>query len=239
MPIRGILFDKDGTLLDHDASWAAPTIAMAELAAEGDAELAARMLAHGGFDPVTRRFKSGTPLAAGTPPEIAAAFEAVLGRRGRPDLVAAIDALFSAASGQSTLLPGVRQALLALRPRLDRLGLATSDSLAGLERSLAPHAILELFDFRAGWDSGFGRKPDPGMVEAFCRDSGLRPAEVCVVGDNPHDTKMGRAAGAGLVIGVLSGTSAAADLEDSADLILASVAEMPASAAFVAHLAAE
>ncbi len=39
---------------------------------------------------------------------------------------------------------------------------------------------------------------------------------------------MGRAAHAGLVIGVLSGTSGREDLEDFADLILDSVNDLPA-----------
>jgi phosphoglycolate phosphatase len=44
-----------------------------------------------------------------------------------------------------------------------------------------------------------------------------------VVGDNVDDLRMGRAAGVGLVIGVLSGVSAASMLTPPADLLLPSV----------------
>ena len=47
---------------------------------------------------------------------------------------------------------------------------------------------------------------------------------IAVVGDSPADLAMGRAAGAGLLVGVLSGVGTAADLEPLADLMLPSVA---------------
>jgi phosphoglycolate phosphatase len=46
------------------------------------------------------------------------------------------------------------------------------------------------------------------------------------VGDTPADLAMGRAAGVGMVVGVLSGLGGRADLEPYADLIVGSVAEL-------------
>ena len=48
-----------------------------------------------------------------------------------------------------------------------------------------------------------------------------------MVGDAVHDLAMGRAAGVGLVVGVLGGASAREDLAGTADLILAGIAELP------------
>jgi phosphoglycolate phosphatase len=64
------------------------------------------------------------------------------------------------------------------------------------------------------------------MVLGFCHAVGLARDEVAVVGDAVHDLAMGRAAGVGLTVGVLSGTSQRADLEGYADLILGSVADL-------------
>src|SRR5262249_1172565 len=119
-----------------------------------------------------------------------------------------------------------------LRRRGFRLGLATNDSIGGLEASLADHDILHLFDFKAGWDSGLGSKPDPRMALAFCKAAGLRREEVAMVGDAVHDLAMGRVAGVGLTVGVLSGTSNRADLEDYADLLLPSINDMLARPEF-------
>jgi phosphoglycolate phosphatase len=65
------------------------------------------------------------------------------------------------------------------------------------------------------------------MVHAFCGACGLSPNEVAVIGDNLHDMEMGRDAGAGLVIGVLSGNSRREDFGTIADAVLESVADLP------------
>ena len=81
-------------------------------------------------------------------------------------------------------------------------------------------SLLELFDFLAGYDSGHGTKPAPDMVHAFGRETGLSVGEIAVVGDNLHDLVMGRAAGAGLVVGVLTGTGGREELATLADHVL-------------------
>ena len=141
--------------------------------------------------------------------------------------MAGIERIFCAGGAQhSVLIDGARATLAELERRGFRLGLATNDSAGGLEASLADHDILGLFDFAVGCDSGLGSKPDPRMVLGFCRALGIAAREVAVVGDAVHDLAMGRAAGVGLNVGVLSGTSQREDLEDYADLILPSINDL-------------
>ncbi|MDH3792171.1 MAG: HAD hydrolase-like protein, partial [Rhodospirillales bacterium] len=64
--------------------------------------------------------------------------------------------------------------------------------------------------------------------EGFCATTGLPAAQVAVVGDNLHDLEMGRAAGAGLVVGVLSGNGVCGELQALADHVLDSIAEIEA-----------
>ena len=66
------------------------------------------------------------------------------------------------------------------------------------------------------------------MVEGFAAATGLAAAEIAVIGDNLHDLDMGRSAGAGLVIGVLSGTGSRRELAPSADHLLDDVAGLEA-----------
>jgi phosphoglycolate phosphatase len=47
-----------------------------------------------------------------------------------------------------------------------------------------------------------------------------------MIGDNLVDLQMGRAAGVGLVIGVLSGLASAAELGPLADIVLASIDDL-------------
>ena len=63
--IRGVLFDKDGTLLDYAATWMTANRAAALAAAGGDRELSQRLLVIGGYDPDRDRVGANTALAAG------------------------------------------------------------------------------------------------------------------------------------------------------------------------------
>ena len=229
MAIRGILLDKDGTILDYWRTWVPVNREAALYAARGDALLAAELLRLGGHNPETDRITPGAPLAAGDFMDIAHAFAAHPDVAPAEKLVAGIARIFVQGGAQrSALIEGAEASLLELQRRGFRLGIATNDSHAGTEASLAPHDNLPGFDFLAGANSGYGAKPGPGMVLAFCEATGLAPPAVAVVGDAVHDLAMGRAAGVGLTVGVLSGTSGRADLAALADVIVESIAELPA-----------
>jgi len=228
MAIGGILFDKDGTIIDYWRTWVPINRAAALYAADGDKAIADDLLRRAGHDPVTDRITPGSPLAAGDALDIAEAFATRPGIAPAARLVGGIERLFCTCSAKhSLLISGVRDTLAELKQRGLRIGLATNDTCAGLQASLAPHDILGLFDFAAGCDAGFGSKPDPRMVEGFCVAVGLSPIEVAMVGDAAQDLVMGRAAGVAINVGVLSGTSRRQDLVGLADLLLDSVNELP------------
>jgi phosphoglycolate phosphatase len=233
MAIRGVLLDKDGTILDYWQTWVPINRKAALAVAGGNPVLADELLRLGGHDPATDRITPGTALAAGDFEDIARAFAAHPDVGAASELAAGIERIFrEGGAAHSVLITGARETLIELKRRGFRLGLVTNDSLGGLEASLASHDVLGLFEFRAGCDSGFGAKPDPRMVFAFCEAAGLARAEVAVVGDAVHDLAMGRAAGVGLTVGVLSGTSGRADLEGYADLIVGSVNDLLGLAEF-------
>ncbi len=229
MTIKGLLFDKDGTLLDYHGTWMGVNRAVAARVAGEDEAAIERVLIRGGFDPTTGRVRAGTPLAAGTARQIAeclapdvkgAAFEA---------LVSDVDRLFTEGARKAAVaVEGLRETLAILSDRDYRLGIATTDSRAGVDASLGHFDVLAHFEFVSGYDSGHGIKPDPEIVLSFCSAVGLRPAEVGVIGDNAHDLTMGRAAGAGLLVGVLTGTGGEGDLAPHAHKVLPSIADLPA-----------
>ena len=233
MTIRGILFDKDGTVIDYWRTWVPINREVALYAARGDKGLADELLRLGGHDPVTDRIRPGSPLAAGDFLDIAEAFAANPRVAPAGQLIAGIERIFCAGGAQhSALISGARDTIVALKGRGFRIGLATNDSAGGLEASLAQHDILHLFDFAVGCDSGFGSKPDPRMAHGFCKAVGLGRDEVAMVGDAAHDLAMGRAAGVALNVGVLSGTSQREDLEGLADLIVDTINDLPARPEF-------
>ena len=120
-----------------------------------------------------------------------------------------------------------------LGPLLDRLlaagltlGVATNDSEAPARAHLARAGVLDRFAFVAGYDSGHGAKPGPGMLEAFCRTTGLAPRACAMIGDSLHDLESGRAAGMATV-GVLTGLAGRADLAPLADVVLPDIGALP------------
>ncbi|HEU0221405.1 MAG TPA: HAD family hydrolase [Paracoccaceae bacterium] len=223
--IKGLLFDKDGTLFDFRASWA-PIYAgiIAELS-EGDLPRARRIAAAAGFDPATPRFAPGSPLIAGTTEEVTAVFAPFA-----PGLAPeSLHAWLEARIGGVALAPVTDLAPLleGLRGMGLRLGLATNDSESAARAHLAQAGAAAHFDFLAGYDSGHGPKPGPGMVTAFCAALGLAPESVAVIGDSLHDLVAARAAGS-RAVAVLTGIARAADLAPHAEVVLPSIRDLPA-----------
>ena len=77
--IRGVLFDKDGTLIDFFQTWAPAYEQAAHHVARGDARLAEHLLTLGGRDPATKRFRPESPLASGTNEQITRLWAAAAG----------------------------------------------------------------------------------------------------------------------------------------------------------------
>ncbi|WP_422022503.1 HAD family hydrolase [Roseibium sp.] len=224
--VKAILFDKDGTLLDFDATWATPQEQAAAFAANGDELLTKRLLAAGGMDPGTRKTAAGSLFAAGNALEIAEAFINEGARRSLEHLTSVLDRIFLEGMQKAKLLPGLETSLHELHNAGYILGVASSDSEASIAAFLRTTGVTDLFSFIAGYDSGHGHKPGPGMVKAFSGTTGIPISQIAVAGDNTHDLEMAASAGAGLKIGVLSGTGTATDLSPLADLILESCADL-------------
>lgn len=228
MKIAGILFDKDGTLLDYDATWAPLNKLAALEAAGGDAALAERLLQAGGYDPATDSHLPNSLLVSASNDVIAGSWAELLGS-DPAQLTQRITAIFEASSAETAVaVPGMEAVIATLKGRGFALGVATNDSEESAHASLEPFGVLDHFDFIVGFDSGHGAKPGPGMVAGFCKATGLEPAAVAVVGDSHHDMAMGRVAGAGLLVGVLTGTGGRDDLTPHAHHVLDSIVELEA-----------
>jgi phosphoglycolate phosphatase len=228
VPIRAILFDKDGTLVDFQRTWGPAThVVIANLAA-GDQAVYDRLAAVSGYVADERRFVAGSPLIAGATPDYGCLWAQVLGRPATADFFAEIDRLFQV-SGLEHLQPiGEPPAVLGgLRGNGYRLGIITNDAEVNARAQAARLGIGHLLDFIAGYDSGFGAKPSGEPVLAFARAVAVQTREVAVVGDTVHDLAAARAAGA-IAIAVPSGPIPRDILAPHADAVIDSVAALPA-----------
>jgi phosphoglycolate phosphatase len=222
--LRGLLFDKDGTLFDFHATWAAWSAGFIREVSHGDPGRAEALAAMLGFDLERRSFDHDSPMIAGTMEVVVDAVHRVLPDFGEAALRGLIRES-TAAAPQVEAVP-----LIPLFDRFAgaglRLGVATNDGEVPARAHLERAGLLPYFGFVAGYDSGHGAKPGPGMAQAFCRATGLPAAACAMIGDSRHDLACGRAAGMATV-GVLTGLAHRDELAPLADVVLPDIAALP------------
>ena len=214
--IRGILFDKDGTLLQFTSlwgHWAEKVLAglERELQAEG-AELPEspgyllgvnlneerRVLSHDRFG----------PLAMGSPTQMIAIATYYLYRAGVPwnDAMRRATEVFEHANetnlddAEIRPVAGVVEFLERCRACGLLTGVVTADDKEPSKLHLIKMGIREQFDSVVGDDCVSQGKPYPDMVMLACQELGLEPHEVAVIGDSIGDMEMGKSAGCALNI---------------------------------------
>ncbi|MEO0703271.1 MAG: HAD family hydrolase [Pseudomonadota bacterium] len=220
-----ILFDKDGTLFDFQATWSGWVAGMLRVMSRGDGTLEDVLAGAVGYDLLTGRFDPDSPVIAGTPYEVAE--EMLPHLPDPPPLSLLVERLNSAAAAapMAEAVPLVPY-LDGLLARGLRLGVVTNDAEAPARAHLAQVGVLTAFDIVIGCDSGHGAKPAPGPVLGALEALGARPEQAVMVGDSLHDLMAGRAAGV-QTVGVLTGLAERADLAPLADVVVPDIGHLP------------
>ena len=226
-----LIFDKDGTLIEFHLMWGGW---VEELAGRLEAETGLP-LRDGLYSLLGVEQGSGMVLAHGlmaaTPMRrIREVIEAHVSDAGAGPAAAAVAVERAwhapdpvALAQPITDLPAL---LGRLRARVPRFAIATSDDRGPTERTLAALGVAGEFAALSCADDGRPTKPAPDPVLHLCAALGVPPERTAVVGDAPADLRMGRAAGAGRVIAVLTGVGDRALLEPLADVVLDSIEEL-------------
>ena len=222
--IRGVLFDKDGTLFLFGATWNEwASIMLLDLVGEDHlraSDLAARM----GYDYAAREFDPSSTVIAGTPDQIVELLLPGVPHLSPAELIQRINSA-AARAPQVEAVP-LAPLINTLRAQGLKLGVATNDAEIPARAHLAGVGQEHAFDFIAGYDSGYGGKPAPGMCLAFAKAVGLDPSEVIMVGDSAHDLVAGRAAGM-RTVAVLTGMAKEAELAPLAHVVLPDIGHLP------------
>lgn len=233
-PLRGmdlVVFDKDGTLIGFDTMWADWAVALGDrLSAAAGRDVRPSLLLVLGYDPVTGTATPGGALAATPMARLRKMAVAVLITGGTDPTEAerAVTDAWSAPDPEGLAHPitDLRSLLGALRAEGRRIAIATSDDRDPTVRTMAVLGVEDLVDATVCADDGLPGKPAPDMILHVCARLGVDPARTAMIGDSPADLRMGRSAGAGRVIGVLTGVGGRDDLEPLADLVLGSVEQL-------------
>ena len=227
--IELVVFDKDGTLIDFSSMWApwARGLATALEAATGRS-LTARLFDLFGFDPDSGRTIPAGGMASTPMADLRRDVAALLGTEGLD--AAAVETALAAtwgapdATGAAVPLADLEPLLEAIHANGKLIAVATNDDRQPTLATLETLGVGGLIDAVICADDEHEVKPAAAMIVHLGSALGVAPSAIAVVGDSPADLAMGRAAGAGLLVGVLSGVGTAADLEPLADLMLPSVA---------------
>ncbi|WP_145150163.1 HAD family hydrolase [Paenibacillus xylanexedens] len=217
IPCKGILFDKDGTLLEFLQLWGpwAETLLnqlqtrMNELGASFTIELEHVLgTIHNqeghivGYDPQG-------PLAIATVDECTGLLAGQLYAAGMPwnEAITTIRQFSSIAMREvrqrklAEPMSGLLDFLQKCRAADIPLAVVTSDSTAAAETHLDWMGIRSFFTSIVGCDRVIKGKPDGEAALLACRELHIHPGEAVVIGDSNGDMQMGRHAGVSYTLG--------------------------------------
>lgn len=103
-----------------------------------------------------------------------------------------------------------------------KVGLATADTYQSAMHMVNKLQHNDCYDFLGSNDGTMKQKPNKDMCLRFCDMYGLKPNEVAIVGDSYNDMVFAKNSGA-IGVGVLSGVSSKINLKDTADIIIPSI----------------
>lgn len=234
--IAGVLFDKDGVFVDFEKTWTPALKAIAADAANGDKSLETRLLDVAGFDPHADTFLPASVWAAGHTDDLVEVWMPLLNGMTPAVLVEKVNTHCLQAVSHPVFPPNQSHEIFSGLKQLDlALGVATNDAAASAHATVTAFGLADMFDLVLGYDSVANPKPAGDPLLAFAGHTCIEPHRVMMVGDNAHDMQCGRAGGAGLCVGVLSGNSTREQLAPLADHVIDDISHLQVLLASLEH----
>jgi len=233
--IRGILFDKDGTLIDFNSIWIPLAFELTsklffkyQILPKQKAVLLDRI----GVSP-DGNMVSGSIYASGTEDDLAKALYQSGKEMGicLPDynfflecIQSEVKTYMQAHRSQIRPVPHAGRTLAALKNMGLTLGISTSDNEENTRICLEETGLLKYFQYIGCPGDSKSPKPSGDILLDFSAKFGIKPEEVAVVGDTSVDIAFAKQNHAGLAIGVLSGAGNREDFKENADYVFSSIA---------------
>lgn len=195
--IKGILFDKDGTLLEfHSTQHYIYAVLLARLKVQYQVPDPLMRQLREALGHLPDRLAPDSPLQFSTNEQIAQALSdtchSYAEQRGwrQPfdtgDLLELIEQFSLGEDVPYVALPNVPETLAYLKRKGYKLGVATVDVRSATVAGLKKTGILEYFDY-LGTGEESRPKPDTSLAEGFCNQCGVLPNELLIVGDGEND----------------------------------------------------
>jgi phosphoglycolate phosphatase-like HAD superfamily hydrolase len=190
--IKGILFDKDGTLLEFLELWHG--IIRNVLKALKDRyflskETIDELKRISGFQ--KHKFDKESMIQYLATTQIADLWCEVINRDSDKITYKALMELFEEKAGEENLvitaLEGVKELLNYLKEKGYTLGVATADTKESTHNGLRKSGLIDYFDYIGCNEEDATPKPSPDMAIQFCQIFKLKSEEVLIVGDSVTD----------------------------------------------------
>jgi phosphoglycolate phosphatase len=217
--VTGILFDKDGTLLDFIEMWGSWS---KSVFCELEQHLKERGISlqpdlipslwgtkHGEDNSIIDYDRNG-PLAMGTMQDLYAVLAWQLYTKGLSwaEAMELVQHCKKHADRElerlrpARPLPGSVDFLKSCKEQGVKLGVVTADETEAANQHLEWLGIRDYFDVVIGNDLVERGKPFPDMLQLACQKLAIDCSEAAVIGDTNGDMRMGLAAGAAVTVGI-------------------------------------
>lgn len=227
--VDGILFDKDGTVIDFMLwiHWADAFIDLIDDKVDFplDKKLLAKAL---GYSYNERQWDPKGPLAISSQQDIITILALCLYQQAIPwnqayeivmDALPLLEKSFSIdehVKPVSGLIPFLKDA----KDQAIKMGVVTSDNHENAIQHLDALGITEYFSIIVGHDQVNRGKPYPDMVYHACEQMHVHPANTIIFGDSNGDMTLGKNSGVSTSIGIIpSPDSCKGHLEDATHII--------------------
>lgn len=236
--VKGILLDKDGTIIDFFAIWPdiarqmVPRLIRQNELQDSSGKIERDIFSYIGFSNGKVDPKKG--FAYKSYGDIAQDIVRALEKNGinldlysvYMQIVTIFNTILENENPEYKTFTDMEKLLSGLKREGYYLGIATSDMEKPTMECLEKLNILEYFDY-IGCDNGKRKhKPDGQMMEEFCEICGIKPQEVVMVGDTYNDMLFAKNNGA-IPLAVLSGVSKKEDFENITNLYIDDLESLP------------
>ena len=218
MKIRGIIFDKDGTLFDIQRSWSEwANVFVTKFSKKHNLEIT-KLADAIHFDLASSKFLKESIFVHGSVDEVVDTISQLFPRI--PKNVIHNGLFENSSDAKQVPLTDLHKLFSSLNTIT--FGLVTNDSENNAINHLKQHNLTQYFDMIIGYDSGYGSKPESGQLEAFLRKTNLLPQEVLMIGDSIYDLVAANKIDMPC-LGVLSGTANENDLSAHTPFLIDSI----------------
>ena len=234
-----VIFDKDGTLIDFDHLWGNRTrrclAALKQDHAASD-ELLATLSSSLGYNHITQQVAGDGPLATIPRAKLITITATVMYQHYHDMSWHEAEAFAEQLFFEYIIIPpnltdlrgttDLKSLFQRLRDAGIKIAVATADDRAVTERSLSLLGVSLYVDALVCGDDPFTPKPAPDGLLHLSQSLAIAPDRIMMVGDTNHDLLAGRNAAVSCCLGVLSGTGTTEMLNEHADVIVDSIADI-------------